>query len=57
MRAISLVNRIEFEFRGNVARNAVVLGDLDNDGCNELVIGSDNGKVAIFKVLVRMLNF
>lgn len=49
MRAISLVNRIEFEFRGNVARNAIVLGDLDNDGSNELVIGSDNGKVAIFK--------
>lgn len=53
MRAISLVNRIEFEFRGNVARNAIVLGDLDNDGSNELVIGSDNGKVAIFKVCVQ----
>lgn len=50
MRAISLVNRIEFQFMGNVARNAITLGDVDNDGCNELIIGNNRGEVAIFKV-------
>ncbi|XP_072398636.1 KICSTOR complex protein ITFG2-like [Diabrotica undecimpunctata] len=49
MRAISLVKRVEFEFPGNVARNAIILGDVDNDGCNELIVGNQNGDVAIFK--------
>ncbi|KAL1502311.1 hypothetical protein ABEB36_007476 [Hypothenemus hampei] len=49
MRAISLVKKIEFEFTGNVARNALTLGDVDNDGHNELVIGNDLGEVTIFK--------
>lgn len=53
MRAISLVHRIEFEFTGNVVRNALVLGDIDNDGCNELIVGNANGDVAIFKVLFQ----
>ncbi|KAG5894209.1 hypothetical protein JTB14_038379 [Gonioctena quinquepunctata] len=34
---------------GNVARNALTLGDVDNDGYNELVVGSQNGEVVIFK--------
>jgi hypothetical protein len=34
---------------GNVARNAITLGDVDNDGCNELIIGNTKGEVAIFK--------
>lgn len=50
MRAISLVHKVEFEFTGNVARGAMTLGDVDNDGHNELVIGNDKGEVAIFKV-------
>jgi hypothetical protein len=54
MRAISLVNRIEFQFMGNVARNAITLGDVDNDGCNELIIGNTKGEVAIFKVQHRI---
>lgn len=49
MRAISLVNRIEFNFTGNVARHALALGDVDNDGCNELIIGNTSGTVVIFK--------
>lgn len=51
MRAICLVHKVEFEFSGNVARGAITLGDVDNDGHNELVIGNDKGEVAIFKVL------
>ncbi|XP_066154024.1 KICSTOR complex protein ITFG2-like [Euwallacea fornicatus] len=54
MRAISLVNKLEFEFPGNVARSAVTLGDIDNDGHNELIIGNDQGDVAIFKGSKRL---
>nr|CAH7722893.1 unnamed protein product [Callosobruchus chinensis] len=49
MRAISLVNKLEFDFSGNVVRNAIALGDLDNDGLNELAVGNSNGDVAVFK--------
>lgn len=49
MRAISLVKKIEFEFAGNVVRNALTLGDVDNDGCIELIVGNDQGEIAIFK--------
>lgn len=50
MRAITLVKRFEFEFSGNVMKNALTLGDVDNDGSNELVVGNQNGDVSIFKV-------
>lgn len=50
MRAITLVKRIEFDFSGNVLKNALTLGDVDNDGCNELIVGNQNGDVCIFKV-------
>lgn len=50
MRAISLVDRLEFDFAGNVLRSAITLGDVDNDGCNELVVGGENGELALFKV-------
>lgn len=54
MRAISLVSRIEFDFSGNVVRNAVTLGDVDNDGNNELIVGNEHGDVAIFKVKMSL---
>lgn len=50
MRAISLVNRLEFDFGGNVVRKGIALGDVDNDGNNELIIGNESGEVVIFKV-------
>lgn len=50
MRAISIVDRLEFDFIGNVVRKGLTLGDIDNDGCNELIVGGENGEVAIFKV-------
>ncbi|KAF5286082.1 hypothetical protein FQA39_LY16428 [Lamprigera yunnana] len=49
MRAISLVDRLEFDFNGNVLRRGLTLGDVDNDGLNELIIGSENGDLVIFK--------
>lgn len=51
MRAITLVKRYEFEFAGNVVKNALILGDVDNDGSNELVVGNQNGDLCIFKVI------
>lgn len=50
MRAISLVNCLEFEFSGNVVRKGLAFGDVDNDGNIEFIIGNVNGEVAIFKV-------
>lgn len=52
MRAISLVNRLEFEFSGVVVRKGLALGDVDNDGQNELVVGNENGELFIFKVSI-----
>lgn len=50
MRAISLINHLEFDFNGSVVRKGVTLGDVDNDGNYELVVGNENGDVVIFKV-------
>lgn len=50
MRAITLVKRYEFEFSGNVVKNALTLGDVDNDGSNELVVGNQTGDLCIYKV-------
>ncbi|XP_055941551.1 KICSTOR complex protein ITFG2-like isoform X2 [Argiope bruennichi] len=49
MRAVSFVSRLEFEFKANVSKNAVCLGDADNDNDYELVIGNHMGDMAIFK--------
>ena len=37
MRAVSFVSRVEFEFKGNFSRNAICLGDVDNDGASIFV--------------------
>lgn len=55
MRTISLANCLEFEFTGSVLRKGLTLGDVDNDGFNELVIGNIAGEVAIFKVSLSLL--
>jgi len=49
MRAVSFVDRIELDFSGSVFKNAITLGDVDNDGMYELVVGNQNGEVFIFK--------
>lgn len=49
MKVASFVDYLEFEFEGTVNKNAVVLGDVDNDGLNELIIGNENGLLAVFK--------
>jgi len=50
IRSISLVDKIELEFPlGNVMNNSVCLGDVDNDGHNELVVGTTEGAVYVYK--------
>ncbi|PRD35172.1 UNVERIFIED_CONTAM: Itfg2 [Trichonephila clavipes] len=49
MRAVSFVSRLVFEFKGNVSKNAICLGDADNDNDYELAIGNLHGDMAIFK--------
>ncbi|XP_049787294.1 KICSTOR complex protein ITFG2-like [Schistocerca cancellata] len=49
MRAVCFVNRLEFELSGNVFPNAMTLGDVDNDGHHELILGSTDGNLSIFK--------
>uniref|UniRef100_A0A1B6DEV0 Integrin-alpha FG-GAP repeat-containing protein 2 n=1 Tax=Clastoptera arizonana TaxID=38151 RepID=A0A1B6DEV0_9HEMI len=49
MRVVCFVKRLEFEFHGNVYKNAIALGDVDNDGEIELVIGNMNGDLVIYK--------
>ncbi|GIY61401.1 KICSTOR complex protein ITFG2 [Caerostris darwini] len=53
MRAVSFVSRIEFEFKGNVSKNAMCLGDADNDNDYELAVGNLQGDLAIFKEGIR----
>ena len=49
MRSISLVERLEYDFAGNFCKDALCLGDVDNDGSNELILGNVGGQLAIFK--------
>lgn len=49
MRVASFVNHLEFEFEGNINKNAICLGDVDNDGQNELIVGNEKGVLAVFK--------
>lgn len=49
MRAVSFVENIEFDFAGPVLRNGLALGDVDNDGNDELVVGNEDGDLCIFK--------
>ncbi|XP_046443270.1 KICSTOR complex protein ITFG2-like isoform X2 [Daphnia pulex] len=49
MRAVSYVERLEFDFPGSVFKNAFLFGDVDNDKCEELVVGNENGDVYIYK--------
>uniref|UniRef100_A0A2P2HXR6 Integrin-alpha FG-GAP repeat-containing protein 2-like n=2 Tax=Hirondellea gigas TaxID=1518452 RepID=A0A2P2HXR6_9CRUS len=37
------------EFEGNMFKHAITLGDVDNDGLDELVVANDKGDLAIFK--------
>ncbi|XP_067654862.1 KICSTOR complex protein ITFG2-like [Haliotis asinina] len=48
-RTVSFVERVEVEFSGNLLNQAMVLGDVDNDKYNELVVGNIDGDLSVFK--------
>lgn len=53
MKTISLVDRLELEwpaeFQGNICQQAIALGDADNDGQDELVVGNMRGCLLVYK--------
>ena len=49
MRSTSFVARLTLEVSGDVAKHGVCLSDVDSDGDHELVVGTDNGELFIFK--------
>lgn len=49
MRTVCFVEHLEFEFSSSVFKNGIALGDVDNDGETELIVGSMTGELVIFK--------
>ncbi|XP_051157692.1 KICSTOR complex protein ITFG2-like [Leptopilina boulardi] len=49
MRAVCFVNKLCWELPGTVFRHGLMIGDVDNDGENELVVGTAEGCLHIFK--------
>ncbi|XP_033221622.1 KICSTOR complex protein ITFG2-like isoform X2 [Belonocnema kinseyi] len=49
MRAVCFVKRLNWELPGTVFRHGLTFGDVDNDGDNELVVGTAEGDLFIFK--------
>jgi len=48
-RSVSFVQRWKWKWSGNITNESLKIGDLDNDGDNEFVIGTITGTVGIFK--------
>lgn len=49
VRSTCFVDHLEFEFSGSIFQNAIDLGDVDNDGELELIVGNMNGDLVIYK--------
>jgi hypothetical protein len=49
MKTLSLVDCLELKFSGSILKEALCLGDVDNDGASELVVGNSDGELFIFK--------
>ncbi|XP_071508018.1 KICSTOR complex protein ITFG2-like [Diadema antillarum] len=49
MRSVVFVEKIELEFSGNIFAKALVLGDVDNDSLHELLVGSVDGDLWVYK--------
>lgn len=51
MRAVCFVKRLQLDVPGTVFRHGLIIGDVDNDCNNELVVGTAEGDLFIFKVI------
>lgn len=49
MKTANFVDHYDFDVPGNIFRNAIALGDVDNDNEIELVVGNMEGELYIFK--------
>ena len=49
MRSISLVNKLEVDYKGSLFKSAICLVDIDEDGLNELCVGFTNGELHAYK--------
>ncbi|CAG0915312.1 unnamed protein product [Notodromas monacha] len=48
-RTVSFVGRFDLKISGVVFRSAMTFGDVDNDGENELIVGTNSGFLLIYK--------
>ena len=53
MRSTSFVDRLTLEIGGDIAKHGLCLADVNSDGDFELVVGTDNGDLLIFKGAVK----
>eukprot|EP00727_Mastigamoeba_balamuthi_P010909 m51a1_g6440 putative integrin-alpha fg-gap repeat-containing protein 2 (144) ;mRNA; f:377623-378206 len=49
VRQVSLVSKFVLDAPGNIFKRAICLGDLDSDGVNELVVGTLDGSLYVYK--------
>uniref|UniRef100_H2Y6M6 Integrin alpha FG-GAP repeat containing 2 n=1 Tax=Ciona savignyi TaxID=51511 RepID=H2Y6M6_CIOSA len=49
MRSVSFVNSLKLKVNGKVKQGCIALGDVDGDGCSELVVADEGGLVQIYK--------
>lgn len=49
MRSLSLVECVEVKFTGKILKEGISLGDCDNDGLFELVVGNTDGDLFIYR--------
>lgn len=54
MRAVRFVKRLEWKLPSTVFRDGLTIGDVDNDGDNELVVGTAEGDVCILTVIISL---
>jgi len=55
MRSISLVQKLEVDYKGSIFKNAICLADIDDDGFDELCVGFTNGELHAYKGIVLLI--